>query len=106
VKDHLVAKGYRFGMLKKPFGDIMMVYFDMAGFEGGVIALNCALQDIRPERIVFASDYPQDFTGVNTDTGKGMDELKNYIEAIRRLPLDVQSKEDILGGTAARLLKL
>ena len=83
-----------------------MVYFDMAGFEGGVVALNCALQGIRPERLVFASDYPQDFTGVNTDTGKGMDELKNYIEAIRRLPLDDKSREDILGGTAARLLKL
>jgi predicted TIM-barrel fold metal-dependent hydrolase len=107
AKDRLVAKGYRFGTLKKPFGDYYeMVYFDMAGFEGGVIALNCALQGIRPERLVFASDYPQDFTGVNTDTGKGMDELKNYIEAIRRLPLDDKSREDILGGTAARLLKL
>jgi hypothetical protein len=28
-----------------------------------------------PERLVFASDYPQDFTGVNTDTGKGIEEL-------------------------------
>lgn len=107
VKDRLVAKGYRFGTLKKPFGDYYeMVYFDMAGFEGGVVALNCALQGIRPERLVFASDYPQDFTGVNTDTGNGMDELKNYIEAIRRLPLDDKSREDILGGTAARRLKL
>jgi predicted TIM-barrel fold metal-dependent hydrolase len=107
VKDRLVAKGYRFGTLKKPFGDYYeMVYFDMAGFEGGAVALSCALQGIRPERLVFASDYPQDFTGVNTDTGRGMDELKNYIEAIRRLPLDEQSKADILGGTAAQLLKL
>jgi len=107
VKDRLVAKGYRFGTLKKPFADYFeMIYFDMAGFEGGSVALNCALQGIRPERLVFASDYPQDFTGVNTDTGRGMDELKNYIEAIRRLPLNEQSKEDVLGGTAARLLKL
>jgi hypothetical protein len=30
-------------------------------------------------------DYPQDFTGVNTDTGKGIKELKNYIETIRNL---------------------
>ena len=107
VKDRLVAKGYRFGTLKKPFADYFeMVYFDMAGFEGGAVALNCALQGIRPERLIFASDYPQDFTGVNTDTGKGMEALKNYIEAIRRLPLDEKSKEDVLGGTAARLLKL
>jgi aminocarboxymuconate-semialdehyde decarboxylase len=107
VKDRLVGKGYRFGTLKKSFDEYYdMVYFDMAGFEGGTAALNCALQGIRPERLVFASDYPQDFTGVNTDTGKGMNELKNYIETIRNLPLDEKSKERMLGDTAAALLKL
>jgi predicted TIM-barrel fold metal-dependent hydrolase len=107
VKDRLIGKGYRFGTLQKPFADYYdSIYFDMAGFEGGVVALNCALQGIRPERLVFASDYPQDFTGVNTDTGKGMSELKNYIDAVRRLPLDAASHEKILGGTAAELLKL
>jgi predicted TIM-barrel fold metal-dependent hydrolase len=107
VKDRLIAKGYRFGSLKKPFGDYYdMIYFDMAGFEGGTTALHCALEGIRPERLVFASDYPQDFTGVNTDTGKGMTELKNYIEVIRRLTLGEAAKDKILGGTAAQLLKL
>ncbi len=107
VKDRLIGKGYRFGTLKRPFADYYdMIYFDMAGFEGGLVALHCALQGIRPERLVFASDYPQDFTGVNTDTGKGMRELRGYIEAIRRLDLKDQTKEAILGGTAAGLLKL
>ena len=107
VKDRLIGKGYRFGTLKRPFGEYYdKVYFDMAGFEGGIAALNCALQGIRPERMVFASDYPQDFTGVNTDTGKGMKELKNYIETIRNLPLDEKSIKKILGDTAADLLKL
>jgi len=107
AKDRLIAKGYRFGTLKKPFGDYYeMIYFDMAGFEGGATALNCALQGIRPERLVFATDYPQDFTGVNTDTGKGMSELKNYIESIRSLPLDEIAKDKMLGGTAAQLMKL
>jgi len=107
VKDRLVAKGYRFGTLKKSFGEYYdMIYFDMAGFEGGMIALNCALQGIRPDRLVFASDYPQDFTGVNTDTGKGMMELRNYVEVIRALPLIEDAKNKILGGTAAELLKL
>ena len=102
-----IGKGYRFGTLQKPFADYYDgIYFDMAGFEGGVVALNCALQGIRPERLVFASDYPQDFTGVNTDSGKGISELKNYIDAVRRLPLDAASHEKILGGTAADLLKL
>ena len=92
--------------MKKPFGKYFdMMYFDMAGFEGGLVALNCALQGIRPERLVFATDYPQDFTGVNTDTGKGMREIRNYVAAVRGLPLSDRSKEQILGGTAAELLK-
>jgi predicted TIM-barrel fold metal-dependent hydrolase len=107
VKERLVGKGYRFGTLKKPFAAYFdMVYFDMAGFEGGRAALHCALQGIRPERLLFASDYPQDFTGVNTDTGKGMVELRNYIGEVRRLELDQQSKEKMLGKTAAKLLQL
>jgi predicted TIM-barrel fold metal-dependent hydrolase len=107
VKDRLVGKGYRFGTLKKPFAEYYdQIYFDMAGFEGGVTALNCALQGIRPERLVFASDYPQDFTGVNTDTGKGMAALKSYVETIRNLPLSASAKADMLGDTALRLLKL
>jgi hypothetical protein len=55
---------------------------------------------------VFASDYPQDFTGVNTDTGKGMQELRNYIATIRKLPLGEETKEGILGITAMALLKV
>jgi aminocarboxymuconate-semialdehyde decarboxylase len=61
---------------------------------------------IRPDRLVFASDYPQDFTGVNTDTGRGMTDLRNYINVIRNLELGNETKDAILGGTAARLLKL
>jgi len=107
VKDRLLAKGYRFGTLKRPFGDYFdMLYFDLAGFEGGLLALHCALQGIRTERLVFASDYPQDFTGVNTDTGKGMQELRNYIDTIRKLPLNEGTIDAILGRTAVDLLKL
>ena len=107
VKDRLLAKGYRFGTLKRPFGDYFdTLYFDLAGFEGGLPALHCALQGIRPERLVFASDYPQDFTGVNTDTGKGMQELRNYIDTIRKLPLNEGTIDAILGRTAVDLLKL
>lgn len=107
VKDRLVAKGYRFGTLKRPFAEYFdKLYFDMAGFEGGLTALSCGLLGIRPDRLVFASDYPQDFTGVNTDTGRGMKELRDYVQAVRNLPLEDATKEAILGDTAARLLKL
>ena len=64
------------------------------------------LADFRGKKNVVIYFYPQDFTGVNTDTGKGMRELKNYIETIRRLPLSETCKEAVLGGTAARLLGL
>ena len=107
VKDRLLGKGYRFGTLKRPFGDYLdMLYFDLAGFEGSLAALHCAFEGIRPERLLFASDYPQDFTGVNTDTGKGMSELRNYVEAVRNLPLEQKIVEAILGETALRLLKI
>ena len=32
--------------------------------------------------------------------------VREYIDAIRKLPLDANLKEDMLGGTAARLLNL
>jgi aminocarboxymuconate-semialdehyde decarboxylase len=61
---------------------------------------------MRPERLVFASDYPQDFTGVNTNTGKGMTALRDYINMVRDLPMDQKQKDAMLSGTAAELLKL
>ncbi|MGH7771780.1 MAG: amidohydrolase family protein [Candidatus Binatia bacterium] len=107
VKDRLIAKGYRFGTLKRTFGEYFdMLYFDLSGFEGGLSALRCALLGIRPERLVFATDYPQDFTGVSTDTGKGIGAIRDYIAAVRSLDLEEEVREGILGGTAARLLKL
>ncbi|MBI4489378.1 MAG: amidohydrolase [Deltaproteobacteria bacterium] len=107
VKDRLIAKGYRFGTLKRSFENYFdMLYFDLSGFEGGLTALRCALLGIRPERLVFASDYPQDFTGVSTDTGKGMAALREYIAAVKSLDLKEEVKKGILGETAARLLKL
>ena len=83
-----------------------MLYFDTAGFEGGLTALNCAVQGIRPERLVFGTDYPQDFTGVNTDRGKGVEAIREYIDAFKSLAIEEGLKAQILGKTGARLLKL
>lgn len=107
VKDRLIVKGHRLGSLKRSFEEYFgMLYFDIAGFEGGTTALGCALLGIRPERLVFATDYPQDFTGLNSDPGKGNVAIRTYIEQVKKLDLDEQVKEGILGGTAARLLKI
>lgn len=82
------------------------LYFDMAGFEGGLTALRCALLGIKPQQMVFATDYPQDFTGVSTDTGRGMGALRDYSAAVRALELEKRVKQGILGRTAAHLLKI
>lgn len=105
-KERIARSSYRF-KLPKPFDDYFArLYFDMAGFEGSPIALRCALQGIKPERMVFATDYPQNFNSSDPKTGKSVDGIREYIEEIQNLPLDQSVKSDMLGGTAARLLKL
>ena len=75
------------------------IYFDMAGFEGGMNTVKCALTAIRPERLLFATDYPPNFT----DDPQA---AKNYIENLKKLDLSSDSIEAILGGNAANLLNI
>jgi predicted TIM-barrel fold metal-dependent hydrolase len=105
-KERISRSSYRF-KLPKSFDEYFdRLYFDMAGFEGSMIALRCALEVIKPERLVFATDYPQNFNNGDPKQGKSIDGVNQYIGEIRRLPLDAQVKEDMLGGTAARLLAI
>ena len=105
-KERIARSSYRF-KLPKSFEDYFdRLYFDMAGFEGSPIALRCALEGIKPERMVFATDYPQNFNNSDPKMGKSADGIRQYIETIRTLPLNAGVKNDMLGGTAARLLKL
>ena len=73
------------------------IYFDLAGFEGGMNAVECALTTISPQRLLFGTDYPYNFT--NDPQG-----VRNYIESIRNLDLSTLATERILGGNAAELL--
>jgi predicted TIM-barrel fold metal-dependent hydrolase len=93
--------------LPKPFADYFdRLYFDMAGFEGSPIALRCAMEGIKPERMVFATDYPQNFNNNDPKIGKNVDGIRAYIAEIQNLSLDPRIKNDMLGGTAARLLRV
>lgn len=74
-----------------------LIYVDMAGYEGGMNAVKCALTTLRPERMVFATDYPYNFT----DDPQG---VKRYIENIRKLDLPSKAIEGMLGNNAAKLL--
>jgi predicted TIM-barrel fold metal-dependent hydrolase len=105
-KERIARSSYRF-KLPKSFDEYFdRLYFDMAGFEGSMIALRCALEVIKPERLVFATDYPQNFNNGDPKQGKSINGVNEYIGEIRRLPLASQVKEAMLGGTAARLLNL
>jgi predicted TIM-barrel fold metal-dependent hydrolase len=105
-KERISRSSYRF-KLPRSFDDYFdRLYFDMAGFEGSSIALRCALEGIKPERMLFATDYPQNFNNSDPEQGKSVDGVRDYIDEIRRLALDEKIKEGMLGGTAARLLKL
>jgi predicted TIM-barrel fold metal-dependent hydrolase len=107
IRERLEAKAGRFGTLTRPFAESFdRLYFDTAGFEGGPIALRCALAGIRHDRLVFATDYPQDFTGATTQTGKGIEGIREYVGMIRGLELPGGAAAAILGATAARLLHL
>ncbi len=61
---------------------------------------------IKPQRLVFATDYPQDLTGATTQTGKGVSNISGYIAVIRSLEVPDADKAAMLGGTATGLLRL
>ena len=105
-KERIARSAYRF-KLPRSFEDYFdRFYFDMAGFEGSPIALRCALEGIRADRLVFATDYPQNFNNSDPKQGKSVDGVVEYIADIRRLRLDEAVKKDMLGGTAAQLLNI
>ncbi len=103
-KERIARSSYRFKLPRRFEEYFDRLYFDMAGFEGSPIALRCALEAIRPERLVFATDYPQNFNNRDPNQGKSAGGIREYIEEIRRLALPEAAKENMLGGTAARLL--
>lgn len=75
------------------------IYFNMAGREIGMETVKCALTNISPRRLLFATDYPPNFV----DDPIGM---KTYIEKIRQLDIDKESIEAMLGTNGIDLLRL
>ncbi|MBI4295871.1 MAG: amidohydrolase [Chloroflexi bacterium] len=73
------------------------IYFDMAGYYGGMNTVRCALTAIRPARLLFGTDYPYNFNNKP-------DEVRRYIDNIRNLGLSENDTEGMLGRNAAGLL--
>ena len=70
-----------------------------AGREIGMATIKCALTNISPKRLLFATDYPPNFV----DDPIGM---KTYIEKIKQLNIDKESIEDMLSANGIELLGL
>lgn len=75
------------------------LYFNMAGRGTGMAAVKSALTTISPGKLMFGTDWPPNFE--NNPRG-----ASEYVEAIRKLDLPKGDIEGMLGGNAAKLLKL
>ncbi|MFC2072238.1 amidohydrolase family protein [Chloroflexota bacterium] len=85
-------------LISKPWREYFdKLYFNMAGREVGMETVRCALTNISPRRLLFASDWP-----FNYDYEP--QEVKRYVEEIRKLDLPSEDIDAMLGGNAARLL--
>lgn len=86
---------------KLPFDEYFRrIYFNLAGHHGGMNSVKCALTSIHPNRLVFGTDYPQEFFGEDPI------KIKTYIQNIKKLEIDEESKELMLGENAGSLLGL
>jgi len=81
-------------ILSKPPSEYMgQIYVDSMGFHPpGVL---CAVGTVGADHVLFGSDFPP----------VGMP-LKRSVDVVRNLPLSLRDRKKILGGNAARLLKL
>ena len=108
VKERLAAKSGRFGTLKRPFEESFdRLYFDTAGFEGGPIALRCAVAGIRPTGWFSRPIIRRISPGATTQSGKTVPRHSRSTSTRFAGSIFRPAAADaILGGTAAKLLHL
>jgi predicted TIM-barrel fold metal-dependent hydrolase len=82
---------------REPFRNYLdRLYFDTGGFFGNINAVKCALTEIKPENILFGTDYPQEIRD-------GM-QIKNFVREIKALPLSKGEINGILGANGKKFL--
>jgi predicted TIM-barrel fold metal-dependent hydrolase len=75
------------------------LYFNMAGREGGMAAVKCALTTISPRKLMFGSDWPFNYD-------HNPKKAHQFIDNVRKLDLPMADIEAILGGTAAKVFNI
>jgi aminocarboxymuconate-semialdehyde decarboxylase len=87
-------------LITKPWKEYFRkLYFSMAGREVAIATMRCALTTIKPEKLMFGTDWTWNFEG----NPRG---AKKYISEIRKLELPGPKIEGILGDNAVKLMGL
>ncbi len=73
------------------------LYFNIAGREVGMAAVKSALTNIRPDHLMFGTDWPYNFDHEPK-------EVRRFADEIRKLDLQKSDIDGILGNNAARVL--
>jgi predicted TIM-barrel fold metal-dependent hydrolase len=82
---------------KRPFDDYFRnIYFDTGGFCGNINAVKSALLEMRPEQVLFGTDYPQEIR-----SGQLVGE---FLGSIRGMDQPAEVIEKILSGNGKQLL--
>ena len=85
-------------LISKPWREYFNnLYFNMAGRELGIESLKCALTNISPKKLMFATDWPWNFD-------YEPEKVKQYMAEIRKLDLPQKDIDGMLGGNAAKLI--
>jgi predicted TIM-barrel fold metal-dependent hydrolase len=69
----------------------------MAGRELGIETVKCALTNISPKKLMFATDWPWNFD-------YEPEKVKQYVAEIRKLDLPQEDIDGMLGDNAAGLI--
>lgn len=84
-------------LINKPWYEYFnKLYFNMAGREVGINAIKCALTNISPNKLMFATDWPMIYD-------YEPDKVKQCITEIKKLDLPREDVDAMLGGNAAKL---
>jgi len=85
-------------LISKPWREYFdKLYFNMAGRELGIETVKCALTNISPRKLMFATDWPWNFD-------YKPEKVRQYVAEIRKLDLPEEDIEAMLGGNIAGVL--